>query len=193
MSGVATTVVVAILGVIGTLVSPLLAQWTVARSRKLEFDLQDRQRRADREDARVAQALEERRSIYARLNTAARQYTQELRAYLRSISSDEVTDDGRSALAGARQAYRDLYSEAQMIMPDRVLEAAVLVNEGLAAAYGTARRLEASNSRDLEAEIKETQEYCRGKLYVLIADMRQVMREDLGVGGDDRRRGPDEA
>jgi di/tripeptidase len=169
----------------------MLAQWMTARSKQLEFDLQDRQRRADREDARVAQALEERRSIYARLNTSARQYTQELRAYLRLISSDEVTDDGRSVLAGARQAYRDLYSEAQMIMPDGVLEAAALASEGLAAMYGTARRLDASHSQGREAEIEAAREYCRGELYDLIANMRQVMREDLGVSGDVHHPGPD--
>jgi hypothetical protein len=43
-----TTVVVAVLGVAGTLSSPLLAQRTAARARQQEFSLQGQQRREER-------------------------------------------------------------------------------------------------------------------------------------------------
>jgi hypothetical protein len=163
--------------------SPLFTQWIAMRSKRLEFDLQDRQRLADREDTRVAEAVAERRSAYARLNTAARQYVQELRAYLRLIASNAVTDERQSALAVARQAFRDLYSEAQMILPDKILDSAVLVNDGLGQVYGTVRRLEEGHydTAGRDGQIKTAQDYCRGELYDLIGAMRQAMREDLGV------------
>jgi hypothetical protein len=166
--------------------SPLFTQWIAMRSKRLEFDLQDRRRLADREDARVAEAVTTRRSAYARLNTAARQYAQELRAYLRLIPPSAVTDERRSALAVARQAFRDLYSDAQMILPDKILAAAVLVNDGLGQVYGTIRRVEegGDDAPDRDARIKTAQDYCRGDLYDLIGAMRQAMREDLGVSDE---------
>src|ERR1035438_2358562 len=96
-----TTVVVAVLGVAGTLSSPLLAQRIAARAKEQEFSLQSQQRREELREAERRQAFEECRSLYARLNTAARQYNQELQAYLRLIAAGPVTDDSRAELGGA--------------------------------------------------------------------------------------------
>jgi hypothetical protein len=188
MSADTTTVVVAILGVAGTLSSPLMTQWIAARTKQQEFNLQRQQRLEEREEMQRRAVLEERRSIYAALHTAARQYTQQLRAYLRMLAAGSVTADGRSELEKARQAYRDLYSEAQMILPDRVAEAAISLNEGLGRAYGVIRQLETGHDRVANVDgqartIEEMQEYCRDTLYDLIGGLRQLMREDLGVAG----------
>jgi type II secretory pathway pseudopilin PulG len=183
-----TTVLIAVLGVAGTLSSPLLGQRTAARARQQESDLKRQELREEREYARQGQTLQELRSMYAALNTAARQYTQELRAYLRMIVAEGVTDGdgGRTDLAKARKKYRDLYSDAQMILPDKVLFAAALVNDGLGNAYGMVKRLEFGESRVGSVEdpgdtIESVQEYCSVALYNLIIDLRQLMREDLGV------------
>ena len=181
-----TTVLVAVLGVAGTLSSPLLGQRIAARAKQQEFNLQRQVRLEEREDTQRRRAFEERRSMYAGLNTAARQYTQELRAYLRMITAHAVTDDGRADLAKARQRYRDLYSDAQMILPDKVLATAALVSEGLGEAYGMVKRLEIGEPRARSAEgpgetIEIAHEYCRVTLYDLIIQLRQLMREDLGV------------
>jgi hypothetical protein len=93
-----TTVLVAILGVFGTLSSPLLGQRIAARARQQEFDLQRQQRLEARDAARQREAFEERRTIYARLNTAARHYTQELRAYLRMVRDGAVAAEGQDRL-----------------------------------------------------------------------------------------------
>jgi len=187
MSAELTTVLVAVLGVLGTLLSPVLVQQIASRAKRLEFDLHRQQQLDDRSESRRREALDERRAAYAALNTAARRYTQALRAYLRAISGGEVSGEDEAALALARQAYRDLYSDAQMVFPDKVLAVASSVNEGLGDAYGKARRLEsgriAPEGRPAEKDIEEAQEYCRVQLYGLIDDMRQVMREDLGVAG----------
>ena len=116
MSANLTTVLVAILGVIGTLSSPLLGQRIAARAKQQEFDLQRQQRLEERADAQRREAFEERRTMYARLNTAARRYTQQLRNYLRMLQDDVLTAEERDRLEKARQAYRDLYSDAQMIL-----------------------------------------------------------------------------
>jgi hypothetical protein len=184
-----TTVVIAVLGLAGTLSSPLLGQRIAARARQQEFELHRQERLEERADARQRSDLAECRSAYAALNTAARQYAQELRAYLRVIAAGDVDEQDRAGLAEARRTYRDLYSEAQMILPDTVFGAAVSVNEGLGRAYGLARQLETARAQpgspdgDMARELNEAQEYCRVTLYDLLADLRQLMREDLGVAG----------
>lgn len=181
-----TTVLVAILGVVGTLSSPLLGQRIAARAKQQEFDMQRQQRLEARDDARQREAFEERRTMYAMLNTAARHYTQELRNYLRLVRDDAVTDEWRDRLEKARQTYRNLYSDAQMILPDQVLEAAVPVNTCLGDTYGMIKRLEAGKPRaetvqDPADTFELAHEYCRTTLYDLMDNLRQLMREDLGI------------
>jgi hypothetical protein len=186
MNANVTTLLVAILGVAGTLSSPLLGQWIAGRAKQQEFDLHRQERLESRQEARQRETFEERRSIYAKLNTGARQYTQELRTYLRIITDHAVTDEARVQLEKARQAYRGLYSDAQMILPDKVLAAAIPLNTGLGDAYGMIMRLEAGQPRlgpeDGPPDTHEiAHEYCRVTLYDLIETLRQSMREDLGV------------
>lgn len=118
MSADLTTLAVAIIGVADTLSPPLLGQRIAARAKQQEFDLQS-QRQEEREEAQQQSALELHRSTYAELNTAARQYQQELEAYLRMIADGDLTDEARSELGNARRKFRDLYFEAQMILPTK--------------------------------------------------------------------------
>jgi len=103
MSADITTVLVAVIGVAGTLTSPLLGQRIAARVKQQEFELQRQQRHEESEEARRRTAFEERRSCCAGLNTAARQYQQQLEAYLRMITADALSDEGRAELAEARK------------------------------------------------------------------------------------------
>jgi type II secretory pathway pseudopilin PulG len=76
MSADVTTVVVAILGVVGTLSSPLLTQWVGNGAKQQQFELEAQRRQEDRHEDSRRTVLQERRTIYAQLNTAARQYEQ---------------------------------------------------------------------------------------------------------------------
>jgi hypothetical protein len=186
MNAYLTTVLVAILGVIGTLSSPLLGQRIAARAKQQEFDLQRQLRLEERADARQRETFEERRTMYARLNTAARRYTQQLRTYLRMLQEDVLSADERDRLEEVRQTYRDLYSDAQMILPDMVLKVAASVNTNLGDAYGMIKRLEAARpaaeTPDGAADtVERARELCNVTLYDLIDSLRQLMREDLGV------------
>jgi hypothetical protein len=73
-----------------------------------------------------------------------------------------------------------------MILSDGVAEAAVALNEGLGNAYCIIRQLETGRDQVANADGQATtleamQEYCRESLYNLISQLRQLMREDLGV------------
>jgi len=186
MSADWATLAVAVLGVAGTLSSPLLGQRIAARAKEQEFDFQTRQRQEEREAGRQQTEFEERRSIYAKLNTAARRYQQALRAYVRALADDAVTDWTRTDLADARESFRDLYSDAQMILPDKVLEAATSVSACLGQAYGLVKRLESVKPRtgpdvDQTETVEMAREYAYVTAYNQIRELRQLMREDLGV------------
>ena len=180
-----TTLVVAVLGVAGTLSSPLLGQRIAARAKQQEFDLQSQQRREEREEAQRQSAFELRRSIYAGLSTAARRYQQALDAYLRMIADVTLTDEARTELASVRKDFRDLYSEAQMILPDKVLDEAISVSAELGEAYGIIKRLEIGKPRATSEYGPETIELARETAHVTIYNsiiqLRQLMRQDLGV------------
>src|SRR5262249_13156697 len=146
------------------------------------------QRQEEREAGRQQAEFEERRSMYARLNTAARRYQQALRAYVRAMADGAVTGKARAELADARESFRDLYSDAQMIFPDKVLGATVSVSASLGEAYGMVMRLDSGSPRigpdGIQAETIELARECAHvTVYNQILELRQLMREDLGVSG----------
>ncbi len=100
-----------------------------------------------RDEVQQRTAFEERRSSYAGLNTAARRYHQQLEAYLRMMTADAITDEERAELAGAREKFRQLYSDAQMILPDNMLDRAASVTASFGEAYGRVKRLEIGKPR----------------------------------------------
>jgi hypothetical protein len=187
-----TTIIVAILGVTGTLSAPMLAQQAASRAKRSEFNMQRVIKETELRENRRLEAFKERRTAYANLNSAARQYLEELRANLRMLAAG-VTGEGRSDLAQARQRFRELYSDAQMIMPDRVLEYAIKVSQALGEAYGEVKRLDALSTQtslasaapeisfDRSRVIEQTHAFCRTTVYDQIIELRNVMRHDLGV------------
>ena len=132
------------------------------------------------------------RTIYVQLNTAARRYEQAIYEYLRVISESLPTPEQRAELMKARQTFRELYSDAQMILPEKVLAAAMDVSAGLGEAYGRTKRLErrlqiepsiGRAADDPEETIETARAYCHGEVYRLIIKLRGLMRQDLGVTG----------
>lgn len=190
MSADVTTVVVAILGAVGTLSSPLLTQRIADRSKRQDFEFETQRRREDRHEDDRRSVTQERRAIYAQLNTAARQYEQAVYHYLRVIAEGPARPDQQAELVAARETFRELYSDAQMILPDRVLAAAMDMSYGLGQAYGKARRLErrlysepsgGTPPDDPGETIEAARAYCHGDVYQLIIRLRGLMRQDLGV------------
>ena len=73
-----------------------------------------------------------------------------------------------------------------MLLPDEVLVAAVPVNTCLGDTYGMIKRLEAGKPRGATANepadtFEHAHEWCSVTLYDLIDNLRQLMRENLGV------------
>ncbi|MFJ7196314.1 MULTISPECIES: hypothetical protein [unclassified Streptomyces] len=169
---------VAVVGVVGTLLSALLTQHAADRSRQRE------QERAEQLRERRS-AAEGRRSCYVALNTAARQYLAALTDQLHALSRDGEPHSARQRLTDARDLHREVYAEAQMRLPENVLGLAGEVSHALGAVYGSLRRMDdgvprpgdspAAAQRDIDA------------LWGRLREMRRAMRADLGAEGEDRR------
>ncbi|MFD8147692.1 hypothetical protein [Streptomyces sp. NPDC059708] len=168
-------VVIAVVGVAGTLGGALMTQRGAERTKRREIELV----RAHEE---VRENLALRRGCYTALNRDSRQYTTALNRHLHVMREQGVQDADREALDAAKAAHRDTYSEAQMIAPDGVLAAVTAANHALTLVYGQVKRLE----RDAPeaGETMETASRAQQEIWDLLREMRAAMRADLGVASD---------
>ncbi|MER5488168.1 hypothetical protein ABT024_33820 [Streptomyces sp. NPDC002812] len=166
------SMVIAVVGVAGTLGATLLTQRGAARAKRRELEL------VHGHDA-VRENLLLRRTCYVGLNRDARQFTTALNRHLHAMRERGIEEADRTALDAAKDVFRDQYSEAQMIAPGSVLTPVTVVNHALSDVYGQVKRLERGEpapGESMEAAA-EAQQGIWGPLRV----MRAAMRADLGV------------
>ncbi|MEW1643059.1 hypothetical protein [Streptomyces sp. NPDC091219] len=168
MTAAVTAMITAVVGVLGTLFAPVLSQRLTARQRADEARVAERRSR-----------FEERRDAYTAMNRASRQFHTLLKDALHRLRDGVYTQVERDQLEEARRDYRDRYAEAQMVVPERILDASRSVNQVLAGADATVKRLDRGLARDGESaedallRLKDAEPR--------LAAMRQLMRADLGV------------
>ncbi|MET8244933.1 hypothetical protein ABZV31_11220 [Streptomyces sp. NPDC005202] len=121
MTAAVTAMITAVVGVLGTLFAPVLSQRLTARQRAEEARAAEERRR-----------FEERRAAYTAMNRASRQFHTLLKDALHRIRDGVYTEQDRGQLEEARRDYRDRYAEAQMVVPERILDASRAVNQVLA-------------------------------------------------------------
>lgn len=168
MTAAVTAMITAIVGVLGTLLAPALTQRITARQRAEESAAEERRRR-----------FEERRTAYTAMNRASRQFHTLLKDALHRLRDGVYDDQDRERLEEVRRDYRDRYAEAQMVVPERILEASRAVNTVLAGADAVIKRLDRGVAGDGESpaqallDLKEAEPR--------LTEMRRLMRQDLGV------------
>ncbi|MFE7382814.1 hypothetical protein ACFU9F_20880 [Streptomyces zhihengii] len=175
-AGGATAWAVAVTGVAGTLFSALLTQRAADRGRLLELDRAER-RRAAHEDETA------RRGAYVALNMSARHYLVALSDQMHAVRRGGDAESVSLRLDEARDHHRDVHAEAQMALPDSILDLAGEVNRGLNALYGTVRRLDDGTPRDSDSP--EAAQRMIDAMWAQLRSLRQEMRRDLGVSGAD--------
>ncbi|MEV7280549.1 hypothetical protein [Streptomyces sp. NPDC093111] len=165
-------VTAALVGVVGTLMSALLTQRAADRSRRRE-----QQRVEELWERRAEEA--ELWSCYVALNASGRHYLAALTDQLYALGDELEAPRARQRLADARDQHREVYAEAQMRLPERVLDHAAGVSRGLGGVYGMVRRLDGGLPRpgDSPAAAQEA----IAALWSRLRDMRREMRADLGV------------
>jgi hypothetical protein len=171
---------IAALGVAGTLASGLLTQRAGARARMAELEHDQRNRRAEEARRSRQAALEKRHACYVALNMANRQFHSTLLLHIDAARTGVDMEQTKAAMEAARDAMREQWGEAQLVMPDALLPLAAKANHILWKIYEMVRRIErghAEPGESLESATaqlqKETKEY--------LFDLREAMRRDLGV------------
>ena len=131
-----TALLVAVAGVLGTLTSPILTQRLTLRAKQQEIDALKQQRLEERAEERWRTLFKDRRECCIALNTAARGFRQALKNCL-----FEGYDEDRAELEQARRLFTSRYGEAQIILSDTIMHAAIPVYDTLAEAYGGVRAI----------------------------------------------------
>ncbi|MDF3300545.1 hypothetical protein [Streptomyces tropicalis] len=168
MGATTAAMVTAVVGVLGTLLAPVVTTWAAKR------------RQAEESRAEAARRFfEERRSVYTAMNRASRHFHTMLKDALHRLRDGVYTDDDRAQVEQARREYRDRYAEAQMIVPETVLRASREVNTVLAAIDATAKRIDRGYSREGETADRALADLKAAE--PALTAMRRIMREDLGV------------
>jgi type II secretory pathway pseudopilin PulG len=190
-SGV-TTVLVAVIAVLGTLLSAVLTQLIGARNNREAREQARVDRHEEREIEEKRLDFVERRTTYTQLNTEMRKYRRELSNYLHLIRAGGATDEALGDLQNVRRSYSEHYADAQMIVSDDVFAAARRVNRGLLDVYGMTRRLDGSGlagvTEEARADSEETVDSALTYLDHVMQDMnrfRGITRADLGVTSEE--------
>ena len=170
----ATNVLVAVVGIAGTLGAAVFTQYAAIRQKRLDAENQREVRAEDRrESVRTA-----KQALYVDLNDAARTYRTVGHDYLvEKIHGREQGDLKRIEIERVR--YRTVYSQAQMVLPDRALKVATEVNECLGYSYRAIHDVAVGSSPLIAAE--DLHRWYDGALSDAVKLLRQVLREDLGV------------
>lgn len=178
MNANVTALVVAIVGVTGTLLSAFLGQRYSMLGRQLELKHQREERHEERDERDRRANLTDRRDAYIVLNSAARAFRQSLKNYLFTADKDTATE-----LERTRRDFLHRYAEAQLIAHDQVLNAAHQVSAELAETYGQLKKLDTARQEgrehdlDLEEIGKKLNTTDRAAIHLL----QDVMRDDVGA------------
>jgi hypothetical protein len=177
MSADIIALIVAIVGVAGTLASALLTQLLSARAKHAELDDLRQQRLEERAEERRRVEYRDRRDSCAAVNMTARRFRQALKNFL-----FEGTHEKAHELEQARQEFTSRYGEAQMILPYTVLTEASAANGCLADAYGMVKAgRRPGEHRPEAAEMARIENFIDETVGSALRQLRHAMRVDLGV------------
>ena len=184
MGGSLAALLIAALGVIGTLTSGLLTQHVSARARMAELEHDHRTRRAEEGRSRRQAVLEKRHACYVALNMADWQFHSTLLLHIDALRTGVDTGRTNDAMEAARDAMREQWGEAQLVVPDGLLPLATKANHILWKIYEMVRRIERGHEEPGESLESATTMLQGAKAHVF--DLRKAMRKDLGICDPDR-------
>lgn len=176
-----TALVVAVVGVAGTLSAPVLSQRANARARNAERDEAQLVRQAEwaREDQR--RDFIERRECYVALLVALRRIRIELKTYVQALAGNCVDDDIRSRQEEARRNYRTRYSESAMILPCDVELQAREVDRRLARISRMVETIKTQANNQIDPDAIEDCLAALARMTTETKHLRRTMRADLGL------------
>ncbi|NSC25659.1 hypothetical protein FM076_32720 [Streptomyces albus subsp. chlorinus] len=184
MNSAISQIVIAVLGVGGTLAAAVITQRGADRARARELDHTRQLQQDEREYATRQAQFEARRTCYAALSAGTRDLANVMAKVLHALERGEVTEELRSDLDRARRDHRLRHAEAQMVLPDTVAETASTANRHLGELYGLLMRLDKGTAR--QGESLDTVRESFDELWEALWRMRRIMRVDLGITAPDQ-------
>jgi hypothetical protein len=179
MSANLSAILIAAVGVFGTLAAAIVSQRLSAHARRDEFEMRKSERLDERQHEHQQVAFATKRACYIALMANARRYRIEIVNYLRRVKAGTVDVTDRGELEAARRAYIASSAEAQLTASLQVLGVMEPFHAGLSNAYRAARFLEAGNPEP-GGSFVETEAFL-DNLWNQWNEMREAMRHDLGV------------
>lgn len=176
-----SSLVVAVVGVCGTLASAIFAQLLSQRTRLEELKHAERLRREEQEAAEKQRNTDQLRSCYVHLNANDRNYRDAMLAYAYVLKAGSPGEAEVAEVAAARRAQRDARAEMQMIASDGVLNAEYLVNVQLTRAYSRLKRIETESDVSLRDPLLDEAIKLLDEIIPLLANVRLIMRKELGI------------
>ncbi|WP_062981078.1 hypothetical protein [Nocardia anaemiae] len=172
---------VAVVGVLGTVSGAALTQLAALRGKRVDAEIQRLQRKDERQEAASLATQEQKQALYAELNTAARRYRTIVRDHLADLQRDSTIPIPEQ-LEPMRSTYGDLFSKAQMVLPESALAVAVVLNDCLGQGYSALRALYGTDS---PATVDELFQWFDGPVSAGVWLQRRALRTDLGVEAHD--------
>lgn len=179
MNAAVTALIVAIVGVTGTLLAPIVSQRLSARARREEFELQRVQRQDEYKREQQEKTLSAKRACYITVISAGRRYRLELMRYLYAVNERTVGDDARERLEEARFAFNTSLAETELTAAGPVLEALDPIRKGLSESYAAIMNLE-QGAQQFNGSFEEIRAVLL-KLWDAWPPAHAAMRDDLGV------------
>ncbi|MFF0831586.1 hypothetical protein ACFYWF_01245 [Streptomyces sp. NPDC003344] len=134
MSGAIISVIVAIVGVGGTLASAVVTQVLAHRAELRRLEEEKGVRLAEQRASADQRKIDQLRNCYVQLNAHDRHYRDVMLAYAYALKSGSAEAEA-AEVGNARRAQRDTRAEAQLVASDEVLDLESRVNDRLTTAY----------------------------------------------------------
>ncbi|WP_369391544.1 hypothetical protein AB5J72_30965 [Streptomyces sp. CG1] len=178
MSPSTSALIVAVVGVVGTLLSGVLAHRSALRSTSMELDHAARQRHEDRSEEQRRETVNARKATYAAFNLHLRQFHQVLSRHYMALEAGQASPEQGQDREEPRRNLRDVYADAQMVVTDDVLLAGSRLVHQLHRIHALLMQHEQGTTTDESlGDIRERLERASQSLY----EVRQTMRQDLGI------------
>jgi type II secretory pathway pseudopilin PulG len=179
MNASITALTIAIVGVMGTLLAPIVTQRLSARARREEFEQQRSQRREEYRRDQQEKVLINKRNCYVTMISTARHYRLELMSYLYAVKQGAVDNSAKDRLQNARLAFATSLAETQLTGTRSVLKALEPIRKGMSESYTATKGLEEAR-QESDGSFDEIRAFLL-KLWEEWPPAYTAMRKDLGV------------
>jgi hypothetical protein len=174
--------IIAAVGVLGTLSASIVTQILSARTQLRTFEMQGSSRKEEYRREQEQAILSIKRSCYIAMMANSRRYRLELMNYLYAVKNQMVSDSAMAELEEARRAYSTSVAETELTADAAVLTVIKSIDDVLAGSFQSIKEHERDQARadSSFAEIR----VALSKFWDLWPLMQQAMRRELRTADD---------